>query len=132
MKLIMVKLQPKTVEQYLRAMEWGCCSYHRSREYTKKIKWIIKNFKLDEMAKHNKEKLSLIYDKRQKDFVVKYPRNCDGNLLMSHILNNILKWRIPTEKKPYPHNWDATTFIEELEKRGYDPKTLKFSIELKK
>ena len=40
-------LRPKTVEQYLKAMEWGCCSYHRSREYTKKIKWIIKKFKLE-------------------------------------------------------------------------------------
>lgn len=84
------------------------------------------------MAKYNKEKLSLIYDKRQKDFIVKYPRRCDGNLLMCHILNNKLEWRIPTKKKPYPHNWDTTNFIEELEKRGYDPKTLKFSIELKK
>ena len=42
-------LRPKTVEEYLRAMEWGCCSYHRSREYTHKIKWIIKRYKLDEM-----------------------------------------------------------------------------------
>ena len=84
------------------------------------------------MGRHNENKLSLIFDKRQKDFIVKYPRRCDGNLLMSHILNDILKWRIPTEKKPYPYNWDTTNFIDELEKRGYDPKTLKFSIELKK
>jgi len=46
-------LRPKTVEQYLRAMEWGCCSYHRSREYTQKIKWIIKKFKLNERVNLN-------------------------------------------------------------------------------
>ena len=23
-------LQPKTVDEYLEAMEWGCCSYHRN------------------------------------------------------------------------------------------------------
>jgi len=39
-------LRPKTVEQYLKAMEWGCCSYHRSREYTKKINYIIKKYNL--------------------------------------------------------------------------------------
>ena len=125
-------LQPKSVDEYLEAMEWGCCSYHRSREYTHKIKWIIKRYKLDEMAKYNEEKLSIIYDKRQKDFIVKYPRRCDGNLALTHLVGNILKYKIPIAGVEYPYNFDKTNFIEELEKRGYDPKTLKFSIELKK
>lgn len=38
------------------------------------------------MPKHNENKLSVIYDKRQKDFVVKYPRRCDGNLALSHLM----------------------------------------------
>ncbi len=79
-----------------------------------------------------KNKLSLIYDKRQKDYVVKYPRRCDGALVMCHLINNILEWRIPSEKNQPPYNFEATNFIQELERRGYDSKTLKFSIELKK
>lgn len=86
------------------------------------------------MPKHNENKLSVIYDKRQNDFVVKYPRRCDGTLAIHHLVSNILEWRLPTKEsgKTYPHNWEETNFIKELEKRGYDTKTLKFSIELKK
>lgn len=86
------------------------------------------------MAKHNENKLSVIYDKRQKDFVVKYPRRCDGALAMHHLVNDKLEWRLPTKenKLNYPYNWEETNFIKELERRGYDTSTLKFSIELKK
>ena len=85
------------------------------------------------MSRLNKLKLSLIYDKRQKDFVVKYPFRCDGNLVMNHIVGDILKWRIPNrEKQEYPFNFDTNNFTKELDKRGYDITTLKFSIELKK
>ena len=85
------------------------------------------------MPKHNEYKLSVIYDKRQRDFVVKYPRPCDGALAMNHLCDNILKWKLPTKDSglKYPHNWEEMNFIKELEKRGYDPKTIKFSIELK-
>jgi hypothetical protein len=77
----------------------------------------------------NDKKLSLIYDKKQKDFVVKYPRSCDGALVMNHICDDILKYTI---NKKYPYNFDVTNFKKELENRGYDLTTLKFSIELKK
>jgi len=86
------------------------------------------------MPKYNENKLSVIYDKRQKDFVVKYPRRCDGALAMHHLVNNILEWRLPTKESGwnYPYNWEETNFMKELERRGYDTSTLKFSIELKK
>lgn len=85
------------------------------------------------MAKHNENKLSVIYDKRQKDFVVKYPRRCDGALAFHNLINDRLEWRIPTKENnlQYPYNWEITNFIKELEERGYDITTLKFSIELK-
>ena len=81
------------------------------------------------MAKRNEDKLSLIYDKKQKDFVVKYPNPQDGALAVGHILGDVLKYRV---LKDPPFNFDVTNFRNELEKRGYDLSTLKFSIELKK
>jgi hypothetical protein len=79
------------------------------------------------MPTHNRNKLSVIYDKRQKDFVVKYPRNCDGHLAMGHLVGDILRYS--PLKKPYP--FEVENFVKELEARGYDIETLKFSIELK-
>lgn len=83
------------------------------------------------MPKHNIEKLSLIWDKRQKDFVVKFPRSCDGALIVNHICSDILKHVMPSKKEP-PFNFEAFKLIDELEHRGYDLTTLRFSIELKK
>lgn len=83
------------------------------------------------MGKYNIDKLSLVWDKRQKDFVVKYPRRCDGALLNSHICEDILKHVMPSEKDP-PFNFKTFCLVDELEKRGYDITTLKFSVELKK
>lgn len=43
-----------------------------------------------------------------------------------------LAWCLPSKsEKDYPFNWIKENFKEELEKRGYDLTTLKFSIELK-
>lgn len=39
-------MQPVTTGEYLEAMQYACCSYHHSEEYTRKIKWIIKRYKL--------------------------------------------------------------------------------------
>lgn len=82
------------------------------------------------MGKRNIDKLSLIWDKRQNDFVFKYPRRCDGKLIGSHICGDILRHVMPWEKAP-PYNFEKTNFAEELERRGYDLTTLRFSIELK-
>lgn len=83
------------------------------------------------MSGRNLDKLSIIFDKRQKDFVVKYPRKSDGNLAINTICGDILKHVMPMEKEP-PFNFKVFNFIEELEMRGYDITTLKFSCELKK
>ncbi|MFE3849497.1 hypothetical protein ACFX5D_16190 [Flavobacterium sp. LB3P45] len=80
------------------------------------------------MGKRNLEKLSLIYDKRQKDFVVKYPLRCDGALILNHLVSDVLKHKVIKE---YPNQFDVFNLKDELELRGYDLSTLKFSIELK-
>lgn len=83
------------------------------------------------MGKYNEKKLSVIFDKRQKDFVVKYPRKCDGSLALFHLLNDQMRFELTkwhTSQIPY----ETYNFKEDLEKRGYDLSTLKFSIELKK
>lgn len=77
----------------------------------------------------NEKKLSIIYNKRQNDFVVKYPIPFDGALAMNHICDDVLKYNI---NKDYPYCFDVFNFKKELEDRGYDLTTLKFSIELKK
>ena len=83
------------------------------------------------MPRHNENKLSVIWDKRQKDFVVKYPRRCDGAFAIHHLCNDSLKWIMPNKEKGYPHNYEIENFVKELEARGYDLTTLRFSIELK-
>lgn len=77
----------------------------------------------------NDKKLSLIFDNRVKDFVVHYPKRCDGALAMNHLCGDILKYNV---NKDYPHNFDVKNFKDELEKREYDLTTLRFSIQLKK
>ncbi len=77
----------------------------------------------------NLDKLSIIWDKRQKDFVVKYPRSCDGALILNTICDDVLKFNI---SKDCPYNFDNFNLVKELEERGYDLTTLKFSVELKK
>lgn len=74
------------------------------------------------------KKLSLIWDKRVKDFVVKYPKSCDGSLIFYHFLSKIPIFS--SSKKQYPP-CDWYKFTDDLEKRGYDLTTIKFSIELK-
>jgi len=79
----------------------------------------------------NKNKLSLIWDKKQKDFVVKYPRNCDGSLVLYHLLTDVPHYSIEKEfKKDFPYR-EWYNFKKDLEERGYDIKTLRFEVTLK-
>jgi len=75
------------------------------------------------MSKKVKENLLYArWSKKLKDIIYFFPSRPDGNLL-----NNIL-----TSKRH--HSFDEAeypSFIEELEARGYDLTTLKFSIERK-
>ena len=73
--------------------------------------------------------MRLIWSKKQKDFVVKYNRKCDGNLVLNHILGDILRFDLMKYGKEIPYT--SFNFKDELEKRGYDLTTLKFSIDLK-
>lgn len=79
------------------------------------------------MPKYNQNKLSFSYSKQQKDFLCRYPRKCDWNL-MFYLFWDILQYDF--EKKTYP-NYTIFNVKKELEKRWYDLSTLKFSIELK-
>lgn len=79
-----------------------------------------------------KNKLQLFYNKSMRDFVISYPNKLDGNLIFHHILSDILLHSNScNNEKKYPFNFDVFNFKDELEKRGYDLTTLKFSIELK-
>ncbi len=79
------------------------------------------------MPKHNPNKLTYSYSKREEDFLCHYPRKCDW-ALMFHLFWDILEWDFT--KHTYPP-YERFNVIKELEKRWYDLKTLKFSIELK-
>ncbi len=71
------------------------------------------------------------YDKKENDFLVFYPRSCDGALVLNHLVGNILQWSFKKERKGENFAFDTFNLKEELEKRGYDLSTLRFSIELK-
>jgi hypothetical protein len=79
----------------------------------------------------SKEKLQLFYHKGMKDFIFSYPRKCDGNLIVNHLIQDVLKFKVRKNEDDF-YNFDTFNLKEELEKRGYDITTLKFSIELKK
>lgn len=81
------------------------------------------------MPKRNPNKLTAVWDARQKDFLVKYPRRCDGSLLMYHLLSDVMLHDFL--KKEGDRGYTTFNLKKELEDRGYDLKTLKFSIELK-
>jgi len=67
----------------------------------------------------DKNKLTLIWSKRENDFLVRYPTKPDG-----HLVHNLF------DGKRY-NRFDKTyddSFVDELKKRGYDLKTLRFEI----
>jgi len=65
------------------------------------------------MTKMNK--LTYKWSKREKDFLIHFPRKCDG-----HLVNSFFNGHV-----------NGKEFLEELEKRGYDLTTLKFEIKEK-
>jgi hypothetical protein len=69
-------------------------------------------------------KLTLRYDRRQRDFVVNWPAKsggarADGRLVM-HVLTD----------KDGGALLDGHSLVDELERRGYDPETVRFEIAL--
>jgi len=78
--------------------------------------------------------LAVKWSKRENDLMIHYPRRCDGALVHYMLLSDRMifdytKW---SENK-YNHRppYKMENFLKELEERGYDIKTLKFTIELK-
>ena len=80
----------------------------------------------------NPNKILLSYNKRQRDFVVGYPRKCDANLVMNKVIGDILEWDLQKAVDRDFYSFKVFNLKDELEKRGYDITTLRFSIELKK
>jgi hypothetical protein len=77
------------------------------------------------------EKLSLIWDGRTKDFVATAPNGQDRHLVFYHMLTDNLKFSLEKDLKRVSPAYDVYNFMKDLEDRGYDLKTLKFSIEKK-
>lgn len=92
-------------------------------------------------------KLKIKWSKREKDFIIYYPRSCDGSLI-SELLKPwkflILKtfkdgWKEPSYKEEVSYSSLSGSYavmemdwLKELDRRGYDLTTLTFEISLKK
>lgn len=76
--------------------------------------------------------LMVKWSKRENDFVIQYPRRCDGSFLNTKLFSRRLIYDYLKYCKgdPRPYN-EEVDFIEELERRGYDKTTLRFEIKLK-
>lgn len=83
------------------------------------------------MVKVRENVLSVKWSKREKDFIINYPRSCDGHLIVDALLSDRLRYCIPNEKTRYPLNYEVENLKKELELRGYDLTTMRFSIKLK-
>jgi hypothetical protein len=68
------------------------------------------------------------WSKREHDIQAHYPRSCDGNLLLNFFCTERLHYSI----KQIGAVETGKSLIKELEERGYDITTLKFSIKKKK
>jgi hypothetical protein len=65
------------------------------------------------MSKARPPRLSARWDKRENDILISYPRSCDGHLLYSALC----------------HGFDGgVALVDELQARGYDITTLRFSV----
>jgi hypothetical protein len=85
------------------------------------------------MGRRCKEnKLLFRWDRKQRDFLFYYPRSCDGALV--HYTMTGKSQHIPIGNYNMLAGdaivWEPS-FLEELEKRGYDLTTLRFEVSLK-
>lgn len=77
---------------------------------------------MSEQQKPKRAKLTMFWSKRERDFVYKYPSRPDGHLV--HYVFSVGRWNDARRAVDL-------SFIQELEARGYDTKTLRFSVERK-
>lgn len=75
-------------------------------------------------------KLRYRWSKRERDFMIHYPRKCDGHLLHGFFTCDATYYLNDFGNKLIK-NLIGKHFLEELDKRGYDLTTLKFEITLK-
>lgn len=96
---------------------------------------------------HRKDEvLKVCWSKREKDFVVYYPDSkATGGYILDHLLGRRLEMLLRESGKqfklqevtgvtwnPYMALFEKEDFRQEMERRGYDLTTLKFSIKKKK
>lgn len=67
------------------------------------------------------DSLKVKWSKKENDFLISFPRSCDGSLINDYLFNHQY-WYDSRMKK---------SLKDELEERGYDLTTIKFSIKLK-
>lgn len=72
----------------------------------------------------NNRRLRVVWSKREKDLVFHYPRKVDGHL--AHVILNSPRQKEDNEGQIV----FAPSFVQELQSRGYDISTLKFSVDL--
>ena len=61
------------------------------------------------------------WSKKENDFLITFPRSCDGSLINDYLFNS-----------QFWHNGEIKKSLKaELEERGYDLESLKFVIKLK-
>lgn len=92
-------------------------------------------------------KLRVTWSKKEKDFVIHYPRSADGHYIHSFLLSKVLISRLKKDKidqtnKNYTFHDNASwntnfalynfDWIKELGERGYDLTTLKFEVTISK
>jgi hypothetical protein len=76
----------------------------------------------------NHNKLVVFWSKRERDFLIRFPRSCDGHL--AHYVFAGERQRITygeEREREGPVVWDPS-FVQDLEKRGYDTTTLRFEV----
>jgi hypothetical protein len=75
--------------------------------------------------------LKIVWSKKEGDFLIHYPRPEDGRLINNKLIAERLEWGGVEGRDKGWLNYETFNLIDELEKRGYDIKTLKFSVMLK-
>ena len=88
------------------------------------------------MGKRNERTLKVYWSKKENDFMVQYPRKCDGSLIQfklfhQNMIFDLIKYNTETcyDRQILPYKMELD-LIKELVKRGYDKTSLKFEIKL--
>ena len=75
----------------------------------------------------NRNKLVAFWSKKEKDFLFRYPSSPDGHLLYGLLCADRQRYDYIDKTVVFD-----PSFVKELERRGYDTTTLRFSVEKRK